>query len=72
MILTVQSDLVWFADDTNLLNYNNSVKIINKQVNQDLKSLTNWLIANKICLNVGETKVNLLKYFSQENLQMFH
>ena len=72
MILTVQSDLVWFADDTNLLNYNNSVKIINKQVNQDLKSLTNWLIANKICLNVGETKVNLFKYFSQENLQMFH
>ena len=72
MILTVQSDLVWFADDTNLLNYNNSVKIINKLVNQDLKSLTNWLIANKICLNVGETKVNLFKYFSQENLQMFH
>ena len=72
MILTAQSDLVWFADDTNLLNYNNSVKMINKQVNQDLKSLTNWLIANKICLNVCKTKVNLFKYFSQENLQMFH
>ena len=27
-----------FADDTNLLNYNNSVKRMNKQVNQDLKN----------------------------------
>ena len=35
-----------FADDTNLLNYNNSVKRMNKQVNQDLKNLTNWLNAN--------------------------
>ena len=36
-----------FADDTNLLNYNNSMKRMNKQVNQDLKDLTNWLNANK-------------------------
>ena len=43
-----------FADDTNLLNYNNSVKGINKQVNQDLKNITNCLNANKICLNISE------------------
>ena len=46
-----------FADDTNLLNYNNSVKRMNKQVNQDLKNLTNWLNAKKICLNVSKTEV---------------
>ena len=46
-----------FADDTNLLNYNNSVKRMNKQVNQDLKNVTNWLDANKICLNVSKTEV---------------
>ena len=46
-----------FADDTNLLNYNNSVKRMNKQVNQDLKNLKNLLNANKICLNVSKTKV---------------
>ena len=60
MILTVQSDkylVHHFAKDTNLLNYNNSVKRMNKQVNQDLKSLTNWLNANKICLNVSKTEV---------------
>ena len=32
------------------LNYNNSVKRMNKQVYQDLKNLTTWLNANKTCL----------------------
>ena len=49
-----------FADYTNLLNCNNSEKRMNKQVNQDLKNLTNWLNANKICLNVSK-KVVLFK-----------
>ena len=30
---------------------------MNKQVNQDLKNLTNWLNAKKICLNVSKTEV---------------
>ena len=41
-----------FADDTIILNCNNSVKRINKKVNQDLKSQANWLNANEICLNI--------------------
>ena len=48
-------------DDTNFLNYNNSVKRINKQVNQDLKNPTNCLNANKIFLNVSKTEVGLFK-----------
>ena len=41
MILTVQSGIVrfHFSDDTNLLNYNNSVKRMNKQVNQKSNKL---------------------------------
>ena len=50
-----------FAVDTNLLNYNSSVKKMNKQVNQDLKNLTNWLNANKNCLNANKTEVALFK-----------
>ena len=46
-----------FPDGTNLLNYNNSVKRINKQVNQDLKNLTNRLNANEICLKVSKAEV---------------
>ena len=44
-------------DDTDLLNYNNSVKRMNKYFNQDLKKLKNWLNANKICLNISKTEV---------------
>ena len=48
-----------FADDANLLNFNNSIKKINKQVGHDLKYLSNWLNANKICLNFSKTEVVL-------------
>ena len=50
-----------FADDTNLLNFNNFIKKINKQVGHDLKYLSYWVNANKICLNVSKTEVVLLK-----------
>ena len=50
-----------FADDTNLLNFNNSIKKINKQVGHDLKYLSYWLNANKICLNVSKTEVVLFE-----------
>ena len=64
MILTVQSDIAWFitvADDTNLLNYNNLVKSMNKQIHQDLKNLTSRLNKNEICLNISKTEVVLFK-----------
>ena len=50
-----------FADDTNLLNFSNSIKKINKQVGHDLKYLSNWLNANKICLNFSKTEVVFFK-----------
>ena len=34
---------------------------MNKQVNQDLKNLTNWLNTNRICLNVSKTEVVLFE-----------
>ena len=49
-----------FAEDTNHLNYSNSVKRMNKQVNQDLKNLTNRLNAIKIYLHVNKTEVAVL------------
>ena len=44
-----------FADDTNLLIINKSLKRLNKLSNIDLKNLTNWFNANKISLNVSKT-----------------
>ena len=54
------SEVQHFADDTNLLNFISCVKTINKQINYDLKNLSNWLKANKISLNVGKTELVLL------------
>ena len=46
--------MYYFADNTNLIPENTSLKRINKQVNQavkhDLKLLTTWLRANRIAL----------------------
>ena len=50
-----------FADDTNLLHINDSIKKLNKAVNSDLRNLTNWLNANKISLNVSKTELILFK-----------
>ena len=53
-----------FADDTNLVSFQISVKTINKQVN-DLKSLSKWVNANKISLNVS--KIELLMFNPPKN-----
>ena len=55
-----------FADDTGLLNSNNSLKTINKQLNADLRSLFKWLCANKISLNVTKTEVVLFHHSNKE------
>ena len=52
---------IHFADDTNLLHINDSVKKLNKAVNSDLRNLTNWLNGNKISLNVSKTELMLFK-----------
>ena len=49
-----------FADDTNPCLDNCIIKL-NKLVNADLKSLVNWLNANKILLNVKKTEIVIFK-----------
>ena len=39
------------------MNFQASIKKINKEINHDLKSLSNWLNANKIALNVSKTEI---------------
>ena len=53
------SEVLHFADDANLLNFDSCVKSLNKQVNYDLKNLSNWLMANQISLNVAKTELAL-------------
>ena len=44
-------------DDTNVLYLGKSNKKLNKLVNIELKSLVNWLNANKISLNIKKTEM---------------
>ena len=47
-----------FADDTNLLLFDKSLKSLKKKINIDLKLLCQWLAANKISLNSSKTNNN--------------
>ena len=45
-----------FADDTNLLCINKSLKSLCNKINYDLKKLTDWLNGNRISLNTDKTE----------------
>ena len=51
-----------FADDTNLLIENNSLKQLKKHLNYDLRKLVNWLKANKISLNCSKTELIIFRH----------
>ena len=53
-----------FADDTNLLNISPNYKTLQKELNEDLRSLVQWLTANKISLNNDKTEII---YFHKAN-----
>ena len=45
-----------FADDTNILCIDKSLKLLCKKINYDLKCITHWLNANRISLNIDKTE----------------
>ena len=49
-----------FADDTNLTASSYSIDDIEIAVNSDLENLRNWLMANKLSLNVAKTEFMLI------------
>ena len=55
-----------FADDTNLLYSNTSLKLRNKYINHDLKLIVHWLNANRISLNVAETEIVIFRSKSKK------
>ena len=65
-----------YADDTNLLLTDNSLKKINKYVNHDLSLLCHWLRANKLNFRISAQKIdicNKVQYLGvvlEENLEL--
>ena len=63
--LTIRHSTTYhFADDTTLLNINSCYKKLQKEENNDLRSLVIWLTANKISLN--KDKIELI-FFRKPN-----
>ena len=56
-----------FADDTSIFYSHKDIKILERNINIELKSVSNWLIANKLSLNVK--KSNLL-IFNQSTFKV--
>ena len=55
------SSMFHFAEDTNLLYSNTSLKRINKYINHDLRLIVHRLRANRISLNVSKTNIALFR-----------
>jgi hypothetical protein len=49
-----------FADDTNITATSHTIADIETAANSDLENLKNWLIANKLSLNVAKTEFMLI------------
>ena len=59
-----------FADDTNLTASGDSMTDVENAVNSDLENLKNWLIANKLSLNVAKTEFMLIGF--RQMIKDFH
>ena len=55
-----------FADDTNILFSNKSLKKINKNINHDLAQIVQWLRANRVSLNSNKTEINFFRTKKKE------
>ena len=50
-----------FADDTNILYRDKSLRKINQRINFDLKNIVKWLRGNRIALNTNKTEIVLFR-----------
>ena len=62
MIFIQLLNFVHFADDTNLVIKNKSLKQLKKQLNLDLCKLVSWLKVNKISLNKSKTEMLIFRH----------
>ena len=57
-----------FADDTSILISGKNLKTLYKKANEELNNTDNWLIANKLSLNVEKTKCILFKILNSKTI----
>lgn len=55
-----------FADDTNLLYANKNLKTLEKVVNEELIRVSDWLIANKLTLNIQKSNYVIFRPYQKK------
>ena len=60
---------ILFADDTVLVHSDNNLGKLQNSVNHEMTKVVDWLIANKLSLNISKTKYMLItnKHVSTES-----
>ena len=53
-------DVTLFADDTSLSLASKNLALIKKQMNKELKNVFDWLVDNKLTLNIGKSKYMII------------
>ena len=49
-----------FADDTFLCNQNTDITVLEKETNTEIEKVYNWLVSNKLTLNISKSKFMLI------------
>ena len=54
-------DFILFADDTNALLASNDIMTLEQALNTEISKVSNWLIANKLSINIKKTNYRIFK-----------
>lgn len=60
-LLKLNGTLILFADDAVLIYFGDNIEIIKRRMQEDLNTIANWLLINKLTLNAEKTKYMILK-----------
>ena len=61
-----------FVDGTSILIFGKNLKTLYKKGNEELNNIDNWLIANKLSVNVEKTKCILFKTLDSKKILHYH
>ena len=65
----VNCELLLYADDTCLIFQHKDVKVIEKQLNGNFRSICDWFVDNKLSIHFGEDKTKSILFSSKNKVK---
>ena len=69
MLMTVKCNLFLYADNKCLLFQSDTVKDIEKQLNQDFANICDWFVAKKLSIQFGDNKTKSILSASKRKIK---